>query len=132
MGYVREPTVYSLTFADGELAGLKVRIKALSVGETIALNKMGEEEAARLFADKLIAWNLEEPHPEMEGCPILAVPATYEAVLAQEDDFIAKILTAWLERAAGVDIPLGKRLNGGETSLVASLPMEPLSQNQAS
>ena len=129
-GYVRQAKVYKLRFDDPEMNGLVVRMHGLTAGQLLETGRWSEdpegvESLFRLFASKLVDWNLEEP----EGVP---VPTTYEAVLGQEDDLILAVIAAWQEAVAGVPAPLAKRSNGGGPSLVASLPMEPLSSSQAS
>lgn len=130
MGYVREPTVYRLRFEDPAMNGLIVRVAGLTTGELLELVRLGSdpgevEKLFRLFAAKLVDWNLEQP----EG---VSVPATYEGVLSQEDGFVLQLIDAWQEAVAGVPAPLARTSGGGRPSPVASIPMVPLSENRAS
>jgi hypothetical protein len=130
-GYRPQRKVYKLTFADPEMGGLVVRARGLTLGELLELSRLrdgGPEELAqmfRLFAGKLVEWNVEGD----DGSPL---PATYESLLSLDDDFALSIVDAWTSVTTDVQPPLGQTSNGGGPSLVASLPMEPLSSSQAS
>ncbi|HEY5986051.1 MAG TPA: hypothetical protein VIV12_06640 [Streptosporangiaceae bacterium] len=135
-GYVHQRKVYKLTFDDPEMGGLVVRVRGLTTGELLQFSRLrgtvDDAEAAdaaermlRQFAAKLVSWNLEEP----EGMP---VPATYEALLGLDDDFVMTLVDSWVEAVAGVPAPLGPSSNGGGPSPVASPPTEPSSASRAS
>lgn len=76
------------------------------------------------FGDALISWDLEQE----DGTPI---PCTREALFHQVDNDLALALAQeWVERLGGkVDetSPLDATSPSGETSLVESVPMAPLS-----
>lgn len=134
MGYVRQRKTYRLQFEDEELKGLVVKVRSTSVGNlldvlgllTVAEEDFGAEDVKRLeklfvaFSDALVEWNVEE-----EGGA--AVPATYEGVRSQDNDFILDIARVWTEAMTGVPAPLGQPLPNGKPSAEPSLPMEALS-----
>jgi hypothetical protein len=132
-GYKRKSKNYVLAFEDPEMDGLEVRVKSMSVGkvrEFLAKSRSNEVDVGATFddfADGLLSWNLldDDDRP---------VPPTREGIDAQDVDFIMAIVTAWMETITGVADadPLGGRSNSGEPSLVASLPMVPLSASRAS
>jgi hypothetical protein len=55
-----------------------------------------------------------------------------EGFLDQDLDFQMPVIVSWSEAIAGVDVPLGNPSSGGEPSLVASLPMDPLPESRVS
>jgi hypothetical protein len=121
-GHKRKKTLYELTFADEDMGGLIVVMKALSIGGLLEVTKMaasiGEAEQPdlgqvsemfRVFANHLVSWNLEDD--------IGDVPPDYDGVIAQDLDFILKIITAWMEKVGGgVDPTSAAGSNGGGTS----------------
>jgi len=139
MGYKRRKTIYRLVFEDEEFDGLEVRAYAPPLGFLERAMKMGAlsgrpaddlspDEIELLnglftgFANYLVSWNLEED----DGKP---VPATLEGLRAQDLSFVFQIIDAWLNSVGEVASPLGRSSNAGLQSLVASLPMEPLSSS---
>jgi hypothetical protein len=105
------------------------------------------------FMGSAIRWNLEDedgnPVALVKGGPHLCrcgqtqlqsvgqscmscSDAYIEGFLDQDLDFQMSVIVAWSEAITGVDVPLGRPSSGGEPSLVASLPMEPLSESHAS
>lgn len=132
MGFVPKKKPIILTFpGDDDLDGLEVHVRGKSLGEYLeivgltasdidgpALVRQLEE-----FAKSLISWNLEEE----DGTP---VPATRDAVFAQDKDLMLKVATKWFQRLeGGVDDPLPQSSPDGEPSPAASIPMEPLSDH---
>lgn len=136
MGYERKPKVFLLRFADPELEGLEVRVRSTNVRKLMDMAKLHDladptgEDLPKLdplfdsFIGCLESWNL-----EADGQP---VPMTKDALLDQELDFVMDLVSAWVEAAAGVAVPLGKQSSAGEQSLAASIPMETLSESRAS
>jgi hypothetical protein len=133
MGFVPKKRPIVLTFpGDEDLDGLEVHVRGKSLGEYLeivgltpsdidgpALVRQLEE-----FAKSLVSWNLEDPET---GEP---VPATRDAVFAQDKDMMIKVATKWFERLeGGVDAPLPQSSPDGEQSPAASIPMEPLSDH---
>jgi hypothetical protein len=132
-GYKRKSKNYVLAFEDPEMDGLEVKVKSLSVGkvrEFLAKSRANEVDVDGTFDDfekALLSWNLLDDDDQ-------PVPTNREGIDGQDVDFIMAIVTAWMETITGVPDadPLGGRSNSGEPSLVASLPMVPLSASQAS
>lgn len=75
------------------------------------------------FGDALISWNLEEE----DGTPI---PCNRQGLLSIDNNLALALATEWMDRLGGkVDDagPLPSSSLSGEPSLVASVPMEALS-----
>lgn len=131
-GYRRERRVYNLTFE--QYPGLTVRARSCSTETFLKITELeGQEitidvarEQLHLFAEHLLSWNLLD---EETGEP---VPATPDAVLAEDFDFVTHLQLAWIEAVSGVAAPLAQPSEDGSLSLVESLPMEPLSASQVS
>lgn len=139
MGYKRKK-IFLLRFADGDLEGLEVRVRSISIERFLELAPLldmtmsggltpeditGIRETLAAFADVLVSWNLEEE----DGTP---VPCTVEGLMDQDLRFVLGLMTAWAEEIAGVAAPLERPSPSGEPSPEASLPMEPLSPSPAS
>lgn len=124
--------VLKLKFEDPDLAGLEVVTRRPSIEQVLQMEDVGDGAAplemmrpvAELLCALLVGWNLEN-----DG---VAVPATADALLAQDFDVAQAIIKAWEENALKVAGPLEPSSSGGEPSVVASLPMEPLSPSLAS
>lgn len=137
MGYRPKRKTYRLRFADPEMKGLVVEASSVPVGTfkdiikllgTIETTEDDAEAVARLFemfADALVTWNLEDDSGE-------PVPTTVEGIDSQDFDFMLAVIMSWVSSVGDVPAPLEQTSNGGGPSLVASLPMEPLSASQAS
>ena len=122
MGYRHKAKTFTLVFDDPELEGLQVRVGSLSLAEL----QDDDLQIYEAFAEQLISWNLEYE----DGTP---VPQTLEAIESYPDvEFISTLTKAWLDAATGVDDDLGKDSPSGKPFPVASIPMETLSENQAS
>ncbi|NGO68513.1 hypothetical protein [Streptomyces boncukensis] len=135
MGYKRQRRIIHLQFdQDHELAGLEVRLRSLSLRNYKELLGIGEVDRSDVgsqleeFARSLISWNLED---EETGEPI---PATPEAVDAEDADLMQKIAGFWFDALTGViqGDPLPDSSPGGGQSPEATIPMEPLSESRAS
>ncbi len=139
-GFKRPRKIYKLVFADDEMNGLEVRCRSVSINtmlELTALADLGNKRPGEYssddlqrvdavfvaFATALESWNLQDE----DGAP---VPATLDGVRAQDIDFINVVIKAWMERVAGISVPLGPSSTDGVRSLEASIPMETLSPNQ--
>lgn len=141
MGFRRQSRVYRLVWPEGhDNHGLEVRMRPLSIDELARIGGMADldltrdsgpeaqaalDDMLRLFADKLIGWNLDDDQGD-------EVPATFEGVRAQDLDFVLELVDAWMTAAAGVDSPLSDGSTAGGTSVAESIPMVPLSASQAS
>jgi len=138
VGYQIGQKVYRLVFDDGDLAGLEVRTRSLPLGALLDIAKLaglagkqfdvadlGEvEKLFSLFADALLSWNVEDE----AGA---AVPATPEGLRLLDFGTVIQLISEWIEAVAGVAVPLPKTSSGGQPSLEASMPMEPLSPSPA-
>lgn len=144
MGYRRAKKTYKLVFADEEMEGLEVTMKALTVGEFMDLaalaSKVGggvdeddlsglAEAADAMFkslADKLDHWNLEDE----DGKP---VEASYDGVRSQDMGFVLVIVNAWMNGIAAVPLPLPNGSSDGASSdPEQSLDLESLSSSLTS
>lgn len=132
MGFEKKKKTFKLVFADPESEGLEVRAGSPTMEDYITLQGMSGvavgmdqfHELVVLFAKSLIEWNVED-----EGEPVAATVAGAESL---EPDFLMEIMDAWMDAVNGVSTPLEQPSSDGEPSLVASIPMEPLSESQAS
>ncbi len=133
------------------MAGLQVRVRALTIGEMMELTRAAEsaprlddgtidgsgvsgsdlEQMFRLLADALLSWNLESESLTEEGV-FEPVPATFEGIITQEADFMMDIVHAWMDAGAGVEPGLKDGSNSGGTSPVLSIPMDVLSPSLSS
>lgn len=140
MGYRRAKTL-KLTWADGEFAGLEVRVRRTSVEQFLELGPLMEGEIGTSFSPEdvkamrglflefgrlLHSWNLED---EDTGQPIECTP---EEFLRQDLVLVNEIIRRYGEYIAGVSAPLPQPSPGGEPPPEASLPMEPLSPSPRS
>jgi hypothetical protein len=135
MGYKLQKKLLKLRFEEYE--GLIVKAKSASLGQVLGLMDLAQmdrekitvedkqrlDELFRLFAAKLVEWNLEDE----DG---VSVPPTHEGLMDQEMDFVLDIVMGWLEMLVKVPDPLDKRSGAGseskeETSLLSSgmIPM---------
>lgn len=131
MGYKRPAKTFHLKFT-GELEGLEVHVKSITLGEMFELDGLlagndktptAEEVSAvfKSFAKALMSWNLEDDNDQ-------PVPATLEGIYTQDMEFIMEIIAAWMEAVTGVDGDLGKgSIVGGQSLEELTLPMETLS-----
>jgi len=153
MGFERKPKVYNIRFAeDHEFFGLEFKMhpvdvdfykkfvgtafklaefKDVSESEDLGdqldvLNKIADvlDAMRKLFADKLISWNMEE-----NGKPI---PADINGVRLLDDEEFQKITSEWLEAVGGISPDLKKESSVGETNLTLSDLMEDPGQSLAS
>jgi hypothetical protein len=151
VGFREKETVYALTF-EGDFEGLVVKVTDATTGQQQEI----ERAAARLaplmtkrpqditpeevadgvgtsagmvdaFLEHLVEWNVEDP---VSGEPI---PATREGLARVSSRLGKHIITTWWDFVSGeIPAPLGAGSSSGEPSLVASLPMEPLSPSHTS
>lgn len=142
--FVVEPTVYRLTWAEGDRwHGLVVRVLGLPLGTLLelapqvdALQRLRPEdltlervpeilEPFRVIAQYLVSWNL----TELVGGAKRPVPATFDGLLTQKAEFIHAVIAAWMEASGSVPGPLGPTSSRGSTrdlDLEASLGMQAL------
>lgn len=155
MGYVRN-VVYKLRFEDDDpqFEGLVIRARSAPVSTLMELGSLAELPQEELMANgmaamrqlcdgfgkALVSWNVEEAvdkdgnpaDPDDPEAQRREVPATTAGLLTQDFDFVIAIILTWMETIAGAATPLGKRSPGIGTIQPGLIPMEPLSENQAS
>jgi hypothetical protein len=130
VGYKRNRKIYNLVFDETtDWPGLEVQVRTLSMGQLVSVwSGEGGGTSVRtfeLFMDRLVGWNLEDE----DGRP---VPATREAVEAEDDDMVNAIVKKWTDAVLGVPAPLGVNSSSGETSAAESVLTEIPSQSLAS
>jgi hypothetical protein len=131
VGYRKPVKAYHLKFED--MPGFEVTARSLPLGEFLHVTELaglGKDdpgaakaggELFRVFAASLMEWNLEDDF----GDP---VPATADGIMAQELDFMMRIVLAWVSAMSDVDTPLpGGSSGGGTSALEQSIPMAPRS-----
>lgn len=136
MGYRPKRKTYALDFEGTDYDGLEVRLRGLTTGEL--LDAMEKKDAANedansgefrelleLVAEKIVDWNVEDD----DGRP---VEPTLAALIDQDPDFNLAIINAWTTAISGVPAPLDDASPGGDPSVEASIPMEPLPESLAS
>lgn len=135
-GYRRKRKQLRLSFTgQPDLEGLEVVVRSLPLGEYLELTGRGDtprdgdgvRELFQSFATNLVSWNLQEE----DGTP---VPATREAVYAEDNDLMLTVASQWMDAMAGLvkGDPLRESSPSGGPSLEASIPMAELSQSLAS
>lgn len=132
MGSKRTPTLYLLKFEDGEYAGLEISLKSINIKQSRTMRSVSSETEGEAFdrmleliASRLHSWNREDE----DGNPL---PTTLESLEEEEPKLIHIIVNKWTQAIEGVPVPLESDSSAGETSAVASIPMEPLSTSLAS
>lgn len=139
MGFERKKTTYLLDF-DGipDMEGLEVRIQATSMGNILMLSELDSISPTRMTAGDL--QNLRATFEVVAGCIVEwnlseddePVPSDVDGLMAQDSEFVMTIIKAWVRAMTSVATPLATPSQDGAPSLVASIPMEPLSESQAS
>lgn len=133
MGFQRKRKVYKLDFDGTEYDGLEVKVSGLTTGEYLDIIGLaatgtegsGETDAMlKMFARHLISWNLEDDN--------IPVPSTYDGIKSNDLTMNLFIINAWTDAIGNVPKDTGKELPDGESSLVASIPMEILSASPVS
>lgn len=141
-GFTVPRRLFDLDLSDfEELAGLVVKVKAISTGELLDMDaevpdldvgggwtqgmSSKFEYLIEQFVATLVEWNMNEE----DGTP---VPATVAGVRSLEIPTTIQIIVSWLTNSAGVSRSEGKASASGVSPEVASLPMETLSESPAS
>jgi hypothetical protein len=135
MGFQRK--LIEITF-EGYLSGLEVRSRPISMDQLLTFVAFqefdlsdGEASSAlwkrvcQTLAECMVSWNLEDEI----GRP---VPLTTDAIAGQGFDLVMEITGAIGSRATKPDADLGKGSSSTGSSVEASLPMAPLSDDLAS
>lgn len=140
-GKKRPSKTLKLTFADGELAGLVVRMRSPSLEVFLSFGDLKDldtedtdmdsiKQTLQPVADHLIEWNLEQNDDDPQ--PGKPIPATMSGLLQLGLEESLELMTAWMDGVASIPAPLDRLSKGGSSPLEASLPMEPLSASQVS
>ncbi|MFF0140479.1 hypothetical protein ACFYRN_28945 [Streptomyces sp. NPDC005227] len=133
MGYEAGVRAVTIRFAEGhEFHGAEARVRGMAIGEYMAATGLdggeGDNASSSMarFIDRLISWNL-----EVDGVP---APATPEGVQLVDQAVVRALQNAYVSTLIGVHDadPLPDSSTSGEPSLVESIPMEALSESQAS
>jgi hypothetical protein len=124
--FTPEPTHYALTFDDLPAKGIEIEVRAGTVRERLAFDRMRfattadldavmkrEEDVLKTLAARLVSWNL----PADLG---------YEALLDLDDPIINQVVAAWIGIITKGSDDLGKDSTPGPDPREASLPMESL------
>lgn len=133
MGYQHKRKRINVRFEEPhEFAGFEAVLRGQHLGGFLNLLGIGEVDLSNIgdqlkaMGAALISWNLEDEDTQEP------VPVTPEAVMAQDQDLMIALATAWLDALRGLPAPLEQSSTDGPPSLEASLPMEPLSESLAS
>lgn len=124
-----------LIFPDGKYEGAEVFARiSLSIGEyfdvlavrnaEIEEPRRYAEDMMRTFAPYLVSWNLTK-----NGEP---VPCDFDGLWSIDRELAKQMCIAWQRAVEGLPGPLGQPSSGGRPSAELSMPMEPLSESQAS
>lgn len=138
MGYEKPKKIYNLLFADSDFEGLEVQVKSTSMGNILRLAELDRINPLKMTSDDIVkirelfdilatcmvSWNLEE-----DGAP---VGFDVEGLLAQEPEFVMTVIKAWTRAMTVASPDLKSASPDGDPSVVQSIPMEPLSESQAS
>ncbi len=150
-GYRRENKIIHLSWEEGELKGLEVKVKSVSIGTvrrmlslaTHAREKdMGPEDLKAMeelfttFIDRVVWWNLEHEDIQMDtvagtvnSIRWVPTPITTAGLDEHDSEFVMMLVMQWLNGVTGkVDDsgPLEGSSPGGKPSVEQSLTMEAL------
>lgn len=135
----RNRKVYVIKLADPDMVDVVIRARSVSLERYLELVRFAavadtdvqtvdgvDDEVVEAivglcngFAEALVSWNLDDD----DGDPI---PATAEAVMGEDADFILPVIMSWLEAIGSVAAPLGPGSSNGGASLEAGIPMQPV------
>ncbi len=129
MGY-KINRVYRLKFESDAMAGLEVKVRSMSIGDSLEFAEEAEKIGAakdvnqirpvlEKLASAIVSWNVEED----DGTP---VPVSVEGVIELELSAVTAIIEAWMEVIGGVPAPLPKDSSGGVTVPMESLALVPM------
>ena len=135
MGYKAKLKTYLIRFDEGhEYHGAEARLRGVTYAEWEEMTGLdggdGDNngaKSAKRFVDHLISWNLEDEDDK-------PLPTTMDAAKTCDKDLIAALSNAWVNSLIGVHAadPLPESSPSGGLSPVESIPMEALSESQAS
>lgn len=130
--------IYNLEFEDPEFEDLEVKVRSVPLGrfldvmELVDKPRPTQDDIGRmcdLLAEHLLSWNVTDTDDDGDEVPL---EPDRDGLLACDPRLVMEIIDAWSTRVTGVPRPLEQPSNGGGPSLVASIPMEPLSPNPGS
>lgn len=133
MGFRPALKQFELVFSAEKYKGLEVTVRSASTGMYLDLlpaidafeqGRVTLGQAAELIkqlGEHLVSWNIEDPSGGEEP-----LPANSDGVRKLDLDMTVDVLKAWFEGMVAVPDPLDEPSTSGETSEVASLPMDPL------
>lgn len=127
MPAVRKKRVERVTITKGELAGLVVETRTVSLGawREMMTGSAGETEAGQAdrlinaFAAVLVSWDLTDE----DGSP---VPATLAELNTLDVKDALMMIREWMDALLDVPDDLGKESPNGSPSLAGSIPMTPM------
>jgi hypothetical protein len=135
MGYKAKLKTYLVEFdEDHEFHGAEARLSGITYAEWEQMTGLdggdGDDTGAKTvqrFVDHLVSWNIEDAQDQ-------PVPTTLAGAKSLDHDLVAALSNAWIQTLTGVHDadPLPESSPSGEPSLVASVPMEALSESLAS
>jgi hypothetical protein len=137
MGYKRPNLTLVFGETHGDLAGLEVVMKRMSIDQLAEMsglmdfaksasgddNALGPEARERLrqlcgmVADRMVEWNLEDD----DDVPVLC---TATELAKQDPTMVYAIITEWMDAVAGVSGPLGPKSPGGDLSMEESIQIQ--------
>ena len=133
MGFEAAPVPITLRFEPGhKYHGAEAKLQGMAIGEYMQATGMdgsdGEDNAQTIarFFKSLTSWNL-----TYQGEPL---PPTEEAMEKADKSLILALNNAYVQALMGVHDadPLPESSTSGENSPAPVIPMEPLSESQAS
>jgi len=111
MGFSLNRT-YELRWADGDLAGLEIDIRSMSMATMEIIRESEDHEVAAIVAEHIVRWNFDDVKPTTEG------------LMSLEHPVFREICAQWYRAARGISAPLDLGSSDGVPSPVASIPME--------
>jgi hypothetical protein len=138
-GFRRQARTIVLHFT-GELEGLEVRARSVSVGTITRMLELAQKVQGKLapedigiigelfgtFAAAVVSWNLE--HEEASEVPGVSTwvptPISVAGLEKHDGDFVLDMIMAWIDGAIGTPGETGKESDDGKPSVEASMPMD--------
>jgi hypothetical protein len=141
MGFKFARKTYRLVFEDDDLGGLIVECRPASVAAYRDISQLAAglpdvpttDDLAKIdamleaFAERLISWNIESDVLDDAGEPtgeVAPLPATLDGLRTLEWPHASRIIIAWMNAIANVDLGLSKPSSDGTTDLLDSVPVE--------
>jgi hypothetical protein len=139
-GFRRQARTIVLHFT-GELEGLEVRARSVSVGTITRMLELAQKVQGKLapedigiigelfgtFAAAVVSWNLEHEERGADGATSwVPTPISVAGLEKHDGDFVLDMIMAWIDGAIGTPGETGKESPDGKPSVEASMPMETL------